>query len=352
MKALFLAGGTGTRLWPLSRQKKPKQLHSLVGKQSLITQTIDRMAPIIKPEDIWIVTSQNYAEQIAYHSPGVPREQIIGEPSALGTCLAVGLGLLHIARKFADATVVVGWSDAYIGKQKEFHQALELARRLAEDVAGVILAVPPTYAATGYGYIESGNKIAGHDGCFEIVRFEEKPLQSRAAELINSGRHFWNPGISVWRVSKLLELIETYAPDHFVALQKVNEAIGEPNEQVCIIESFTDLDPISIDNAIFEKADRLATIPVDLDWNDIGSWAAVYDVQANDSKNVTLGAVVTIDTESSLIFSQKKLIATLGVSDLVIVETEDAILVMHKDQTERMKEVYDAVKEYGGLKYL
>jgi mannose-1-phosphate guanylyltransferase len=356
MIALFMAGGSGTRLWPLSRENNPKQLHKIVGEKSLMTQTVERIAPMISPSDIWIVTNRRYAEQIADHAPEVPVRQIITEPFPLGTNLAVGLGAVYIARQDPNAVILVGWADSYIGHEQAFRDALQKAAHLAPEVDGVILAVEPTYPATAYGYIEAGNEVAGYEGAFRINRFEEKPTADRAEQFFNSTAHFWNPGISVWKVSRLLDLIRRFKPDHYDALQLVAESIGTPDEATVTKEAFANLDRMSIDNAIFEKASNMATIPVNLDWNDIGSWSAIYEVHSNDAgnrdNNVTRGSVVSVDTDKCLIYSQKRLIATLGVSNLVIVETDDAILIVHKDETERMKELYAEVKIFGGAQYL
>jgi len=364
MIALFMAGGSGTRLWPLSRENNPKQLHCLVGEKSLMTQTIERISPLINAKDVWIVTNESYAERISGHSPSVPKEQIITEPFALGTNLAVGLGAIHIAKNDSDAVIVVGWADSYIGNEANFLAALQRAEALACESDGVILAVNPTYPATSYGYIETGVAVPGHNGAFRIARFEEKPNADRAKDFCATGSHFWNPGISVWKVSTLLSLIRRFKPDHYNALRYVAEAIGTLNLNQRMKEAFTDLDPIAIDHAIFEKAENMATIPVDLDWNDIGSWSAIYDVQSNKDKkdcldnfctghsNVSRGSVVSIDTERCLIFGQKRLIATLGISDLVIVETDDAILIVHKDKTDRLKELHSQVKILAGAQYL
>jgi mannose-1-phosphate guanylyltransferase len=352
MKALFMAGGSGTRLWPLSRKNNPKQLHALVGKKSLMTQTVERMTPVIDANDMWIVTNKNYAESIAEHSPGVPASQIITEPFPLGTNLAVGYGAIHIARTDPEAIIVVGWADSYIGKEKEFYNTLKKAELLVHDVDGVILAVQPTYPATCYGYIKIGEPVSNHKGAFHIARFEEKPTAKLAEQYVKSSYYFWNPGISVWKVSRLLELMKIYKPDHYAALQHVAEARDTTDEQRRIEEVFRDLDRAAIDHAIFEKATNMVTIPSDLDWNDIGSWSAVYDVQSEEDANVIRGSVVTVDTSNCLIYAQKRLVTTIGVSNLVIVETEDAILIAHKDDTDRLKELYSKVEDFGGTTYL
>lgn len=352
MKALFLAGGTGTRLWPLSRASKPKQLHTLVGDKSLMTQTIERVRDIVDRKDVWIITAERYLQQIAEQCPGVPKSQFITEPFPLGTGLAIGLGLIHLSPKHSDAVVLLGWADSYVGNVEIFTAALKQAEQLVSLVEGVMLVVPPTYPAKCYGYIETGEPLGGDLGASAIVKFEEKPSYKRAKELVETGKHFWNSGFSVWRVSALLDLMREHMPDHFDALQKFAPTIGTDREQAQMRDSFSGLEPISIDRAIFEKATGLAAIPVAMGWSDIGSWGALYDVRKTNDETLTRGAVVTVDTDNCLILSEGRLIATLGISDLVIIETDDAILVVHKDQTERLKELYEKVEKFGGDKYL
>jgi mannose-1-phosphate guanylyltransferase len=352
MKALFLAGGAGTRLWPLSRVDRPKQLHALIGDRSLITQTVERVGDVIAPEDVWIITGESLKKQIAEHCRLVPASHLITEPYPLGTNLAVGLGLMHLAAEDPHVTILLGWADSYVGNEAAFIEALKEAEQLISDVEGIFLGAPPTYPATCFGYIEAGEPVNENTHAKSIARFEEKPPLDRAEEFVRSGRHFWNPGFTIWKVSKLLDLMREHIPQHFEALQAIAPYIGTRTLNEKITENFDGLEPTSIDNAIFEKASGLAVIPVSMAWNDIGSWGALFDVRSDGNDLVASGETVTVDTHNCLIHSTGRLIATLGVSDLVIVETADAVLVVHKDETERLKELHDEVKRSSGKKYL
>ena len=352
MIALFIAGGSGTRLWPLSRKNNPKQLHSIIGSKSLMAEAIERTDPLFESKDIWIVTSRNYAARVAEHSPRVRQEQIIAEPFPLGTNLAVGLGAIHIARNNPEAIVVVGWTDSYIGKKQVFQNVLQKAAFLAPQFDGIVLAAPVAYPATNYGYIKIGEPILEHTGVFKITCFEEKPDIESAAQFLKDSSYFWNTGISIWKISNLLALMENHTPEHYAALKYVSEAIGTSQETARMEEAFKNLDRTAIEHAIFEKAASMAAIPVDLDWSDVGSWSAIYDIQSSGGGNVTRGSVVAVDTDNCLIYAQKRLIATAGISDLVVVETDDAILVARRDDAQGLKELHAKVKEFAGEKYL
>jgi mannose-1-phosphate guanylyltransferase len=352
MVAVFMAGGSGTRLWPLSREDNPKQLHALIGDTSLMTQTVERVLPIVKPTDVWIVTNDRYVDRIAEHAPGVPREQIIGEPFALGTNLAVGLAAIHVVKQDPEAVMFVGWADSYIQKSDEFLASLQSAEAAVHDCEGVVLGVRPTFPATGYGYIEMGRSLHDHPGVFRVAQFLEKPDQTTAEEFFESGKYLWNPGITVWKAACLLELMKRYKPDHYAALMEVQKALGTPKERETMERAFKDLDKEAIDTAIFEKATDLATVPVDLGWSDVGSWSALHDVLAPHGGNVTRGPVVTVNTDNCLVFSQDRLIGTLGVEGLVIVDAGDAILVARKEDADRLKELHSVIKAAGHLEFL
>jgi mannose-1-phosphate guanylyltransferase len=282
----------------------------------------------------------------------VPREQVIGEPFALGTNLAVGLAAIHVAKANPDATMFVGWADSYIEKSDAFLKALQLAEKAAMECDGVVLGVRPTYPATGYGYIEIGRPLSGCEGASRIAQFLEKPDAETAVEFLESGRYLWNPGISVWRVSSLLDLMKHCKYSHYEALMEVSEALGTPHEAEVIERVLRPLDKEPIDTAIFEKASNLATVPVDLGWSDVGSWASLQDVLAPHGGNVTRGPVIAVNTTNCLIFGQDRLIGTLGVSDLVIVDAGDALLVARREDAESLKDLHNEIRAAGRSEFL
>lgn len=348
LKAIFIAGGAGTRLWPLSREGRPKQFHALAGDESLLRQAVGRVLPLVPARDVWVVTGGRYVEQTAAELPEVPPEQIIGEPFPIGTNLAVGLGVLRAARRDPEAVVFVGWADSYVSDGEEFRRALQAAAGVARETGGVIVGVRPTHPATGYGYIRAGAALEGAEGAYLIAGFEEKPDEARARTFLAEGTYLWNPGMSVWVASRLLELIRRHKPEHYEALMRVEPALGTPDERGAMAEAFAGLDREPIDTAVFEKASGLATVVADPGWSDVGTWAAVYELGGRDEAgNVTRGEVVPLDTRDCLVHAGDRPVFTLGVSDLVIVDAGDCLLVARRDQAERLKELYALAKESG-----
>ena len=357
LKAVFIAGGAGTRLWPLSREHSPKQFHALAGEQSLLRQTVERVLPVIDARDVWVVTGARYVEQTRAELPEVPPQQIVGEPFPLGTTLAVGLGALHIARRDPEAVIFVGWADSYFRDGEEFRRALLASARVARETAGVIVGVRPTHPATGYGYIHAGEAVQGFEGAYRIAGFEEKPDAARARAFVEDGSYFWNPGMSAWVASRLLELIRLYKPAHHAALLKLEPHLGTAREREAMEEAFAGLDREPIDTAVFEKAEGLATVVTDPGWSDVGTWAAVYELGAQQgsdptataaSANVERGEVVALDTEGCLVHAAAgRPVFTLGVSDLVIIDAGDCLLVARRDQAERLKELHTLARQSG-----
>lgn len=349
LKAVFIAGGAGTRLWPLSREASPKQFHALAGEASLMRQTVERVLPVIPAEDVWVVTGARYVGQTRAELPEVPPEQIVGEPFPLGTNLAVGLGALHVARRDPAAVIFIGWADSYFRDGEEFRRVLLESARVARESAGVIVGVRPTHPATGYGYIRAGEALQGREGAYRIAGFEEKPDAARASDFLNDGSYYWNPGMSAWVASRLLELIRVHKPAHHEALMKLEPHLKTERETEAMEEAFAGLDREPIDTAVFEKAEGLATVVTDPGWSDVGTWAAVYELGAEgEGANATRGEVVTLDTQGCLIHAASgRPVFTLGVSDLVIVDTGDCLLVARRDQAERLKELHTLAKQSG-----
>jgi mannose-1-phosphate guanylyltransferase len=349
LKAVFIAGGAGTRLWPLSRAGSPKQFHALAGGESLMRQTVERVLPVIPARDVWVVTGARYVGQTRAELPEVPPGQIIGEPFPLGTNLAVGLGALHVARRDPDAVIFVGWADSYFRDGEEFRRALKESARVARETAGVIVGVRPTHPATGYGYIRAGEALEGHAGTYRIAGFEEKPDSERARAFVEDGSYYWNPGMSAWVASRLLELIRLHKPAHHEALMKLEPHLGTGRQGEAMEEAFAGLDREPIDTAVFEKAEGLATVVTDPGWSDVGTWAAVYELGAEgEGANATRGRVVSLDTTGCLIHAASgRPVFTLGVSDLVIIDAGDCLLVARRDHAERLKELHTLAKANG-----
>ena len=349
LKAVFIAGGAGTRLWPLSRGGRPKQFHALAGEASLMRQTVERVLPVIDARDVWVVTGARYVEQTRAELPEVPAAQVVGEPFPLGTNLAVGLGALHVARQDPEAVIFVGWADSYFRDGGEFRRVLLEAARVAREAAGVIVGVRPAHPATGYGYIRAGAALQGFEGAYQIAGFEEKPDAARARAFLADGSYYWNPGMSAWVASRLLELIRLHKPRHHEALLKLGPALGTEREGEAMAEAFAGLDREPIDTAVFERAEGLATVVTDPGWSDVGTWAAVYELGAEgESANATRGEVVALDTRGCLIHAAAgRPVFTLGVSDLVIVDAGDCLLVARREEAERLKELHALARESG-----
>lgn len=349
LRAVFIAGGAGTRLWPLSRGARPKQFHALAGDESLMRQTVERVLPVIPARDVWVVTGARYVEQTRAELPEVPAAQVIGEPFPLGTNLAVGLGALHVARQDPGAVIFVGWADSYFRDGEEFRRALVASANVARETEGVIVGVRPTHPATGYGYIRAGAALKEFEGAYQIAGFEEKPDAARARAFLDDGSYFWNPGMSAWVASRLLELIRLHKPAHHEALLKLEPHLGTEREGEAMEEAFRGLDREPIDTAVFEKASGLATVVTDPGWSDVGTWAAVYELGAGgEGGNATRGEVVTLDTAGCLIHAAAgRPVFALGVTDLVVVDAGDCLLVARRDQAERLKELHTLAKESG-----
>ena len=354
--ALILAGGSGTRLWPYSRSHRPKQLLPLFGDQSMLADTVARLAPLVSPEHVFVLTNAAYVPDAREQLPAIPDAQIVGEPEALGTAAAVGLGTALVrAAAGAGATMFVLTADHLIAPADRFRRALERAAEVAAGVADggrlVTFGIRPTHAETGYGYIELGDAI-GSDA-FQVIRFVEKPDRATAEAFVAGGRHLWNSGMFAWQVGAVWEAYSAFLPklaSHMTAIAELATAkgLGSPEFADGLAAIWGQIeDRTTVDYGIMEKSANVACLPADFTWSDIGSWAALAAaLEADGDGNVVVGEHLGHDTRGSLIFAHgDRLVATIGVTDLIIVDTPDALLICPRDRAQEVKEMVSRLAE-------
>ncbi len=350
LHALIMAGGSGTRLWPLSRKSQPKQTLSLAGERTMFQMTVDRVLPLIPPQRIHIVASAPMAELLRPQAPDIPAANVIVEPAPMDSGPAVGLGLAHIDRQDPDAVVAILSADHFIGRADEFLRVLQSAEDLALQDYIVTLGITPGYPSTGYGYIERGVSLGRHrhHEAYVAERFREKPDLATAQAWLADGRYAWNSGMFVMTCRTGWAEFERQLPQFAADLRRVERAIGEPNYQDVLGQMWPSAPKKSLDYAIMEGALRMAVVPVDMEWVDIGSWASLFEVMPRDADgNVVLGDHVGIGTTRSLVRGGQRLVATIGLDNVVIVDTPDALLVCAADRAQEVKALVDRLNQAG-----
>lgn len=352
--ALIMAGGRGERFWPKSRKNLPKQFLSLTGDgKTMIQLTVERILPLVDMQDIYIATNRSYKALVRQQLPELPEENILCEPIAKNTAPCIGLGAMHIAKKYEDAVMFVLPSDHLIKYNAMYLDTLRRASEVAEEGENLVtLGIMPDYPETGYGYIKF-QPDARKGVAFEVERFVEKPDLETAKRYLATEQYLWNSGMFIWRISTILHNMEKYLPETYAGLGRIRDAIGTSEENEVLEKEFALFKSESIDYGIMEKADHIYTLPGSFGWDDVGSWNAVERIQpANEFGNVVNGNAVTVDTKRCIIQGGKKLIATVGLEDIIIVDTDDALLVCEKGDAGEIKKVLENLKICNRTEYL
>lgn len=363
---VIMAGGGGTRFWPLSRKKMPKQFLNLTGRDALVNETIDRIAKSVQKENIYIVTNVSQAPLMREVTEGklVP-DRILEEPEARNTAACIGYAAVMLRKKYGDSIMCVLASDHYIKNTQVYSEVMDFAMKLAEEKNRLVtIGIRPTGPATGYGYIKYNKRIReiGHTigaesrkriTAYPVSDFVEKPGLSTAKSYVEQGCYLWNSGMFVWKTSVILRYFEELLPDVYECLMEIEQAIGTEKEKETVERVYPSIPKISIDYGIMERADDVIMLEGDFDWNDVGSWDvldALYEPDAYN--NVIYGDQIHIGSRNCVAYAKDKLIATIGLDNVVIVETEDAVLVCDKNRAQDVKKVVELLEEKGRMEYL
>lgn len=356
MFGVIMAGGKGTRFWPLSREVLPKQYLKIVGKESLIQLTIKRLKPLIPIKNILIISNKNQKKEIKKHLPFLPEENLIFEPVSKNTAPCIGLAALYLKERDPNGIMAVFPSDHMIQNQKNFLSALSLAVEIAKKGDYMItLGIKPKRAETGYGYIHYDKKLAKIEksNVYSVLKFTEKPGKKKAERFLKEGSHLWNAGIFVFSINTILRMFKKHLPEIYQSLLPLQNYFNTPKEKMAIARAYSKIKEISIDYGIMEKANNVLVIPCDFPWNDVGSWNSLKEILSKDkSQNVIIGKHIGLRTKDTIIYSPDKLVATVGLDNLIIVETKDTLLVCHKDNAQDIKKITELLSKKGKKRYL
>jgi mannose-1-phosphate guanylyltransferase len=358
MYATILAGGVGTRLWPRSRQDRPKQFTDITGSgMTMIQDTAVRLAGMISSEQLFVVTGAAFAALACEQLPDVPRNQILVEPSGRNTAPAIGLACVHLQRMDPQGVLAVLPADHVILDAEGFRQALAAAGRLAEAGYVATLGIEPTFAHTGYGYIKRQEPLPLGDGSipvYAVERFLEKPNRQVAEQFLLEGGYYWNGGIFVARVDVWLGELRRQEPEMYARLERIGAAIDTPEAEAVLKAEWAEMPSNSIDYAVMEHAESVAVVPLQAGWNDVGSWDALETILEQDERgnSIAKGDVVLLDSEGNIVYSDKRLVALVNVSNLVVVDTGDTLLIGDKRNMQRVKDVVEQLRRQGRTELL
>ncbi|MCL4562890.1 MAG: sugar phosphate nucleotidyltransferase [Chloroflexi bacterium] len=357
--AIIMAGGGGTRLWPLSRKKSPKQVLRLFGEQTLFQIAIERLEGLFPAERILVVTVADQASLLQEQCPQIPEENYLIEPMPRGTASVVGLAALALQHRDPQGVMAILTADHYIQNVELFRSALGAARDLANEDYLVTLGIEPTYAATGYGYIQQGDYLGRYQGipAYRALKFIEKPDEVKAQALLEGKDHAWNSGMFIWKVRRILAEFDEQMPELAGRLRQIGSAWGTSEQEAVLHEIWPTLHPETIDYGVMEGARQIAVLPAaGLGWNDVGSWDSLFEVlPADENGNIMLEThPITLDVKNSLIVGNEsgRLVVAIGIKDLIVIDTGDALLICDKNQAQQVRKVVNELKERHQDQYL
>ena len=364
--AVIMAGGRGERFWPKSQCSLPKQLLPIAGARTMLQETVDRVRPLVTEKNIYIATGESLLKKVKSQLPSLPEKNIISEPVGRNTAACIGLAAIKVKREHPRSTMVVLAADHLIREGEQFLEIIKIGAETAGKTGNLVtLGIKPTRPETGYGYIKirsQNSEFRSQNSEFrsqkseirsqksevrsqkievcKVERFVEKPDEKKAKEFLSSGNYYWNSGMFIWTTKSILKAIEEHMPELFKGLETIKDSLGTPREGEVARQVFQGLESISIDYGVMEKAGNVVLIKADIPWDDVGSWLAMERIHPQDDKgNVVLGKFSGIDSHNCIIISDEHLVATLGVSDLIVVTTPDATLICSKDRAQDVKKI-------------
>jgi mannose-1-phosphate guanylyltransferase len=360
---VIMAGGGGTRFWPWSREKRPKQILPILSDRSMIRETVERVRPLVPRENIIVVTAQSQIADLHKEIPMIPAVNLLAEPYGKNTAPCISLAAIHILQKDRQGVMVVLPADHYIGNHRGFLKSLRAAVAFAREQDFLVtLGVPPTEPETGYGYMEKGEFLgkAGGVPVYKTKSFREKPTRAKAAAYLRTGKFLWNSGMFIWRADIFFRAVERFLPDLYREMNRLAKTLGTPREIKALQMAYSRCPSTSVDYGILEKAENVALIAAQFPWNDVGSWSALIKILPQDrsgnapvlGRRTQKGRILLLDSSGCLVRSEEKLIAVIGLNNLVVVEAGNAFLVCPRDRSQEVRRILQELKAKGWKEYL